>query len=89
LEQQTATADILRVIASSPADLQSALDALVDSLARLTGATIVVLWRVEGDQRISVAQYAPEGWDRTPSSTPLGPDTATGRAILSGETVYR
>ncbi|HZO32892.1 MAG TPA: GAF domain-containing protein [Chloroflexota bacterium] len=88
LEQQAATADILRVIASSPTDLQSALDALVASLARLTGATIAVLWRVEGDRRVSVAQYGPQGWDRTPTALPLDPDTATGRAILSGQTVY-
>jgi signal transduction histidine kinase len=88
LEQQAATADVLCVIATSPADLQSALDALVTSLARLTGATIAVLWRVEGDRRVSVAQYGPEGWDRTTRAVPLDPDTVTGRAILVGETVY-
>src|SRR5262249_37991460 len=53
-EQQTATAEILRVIASAPTDLQSVLDTVAASAARLFGPTdVVVIHRVEGDvQRI-------------------------------------
>jgi len=88
LKQQTALADVLRVIAASPTAIQPVLDALVASVAELTGATIVVLWRVEGDQRVAAAQHGPEGWELGSRVHPLDVDTATTRAILLGTTVY-
>jgi hypothetical protein len=42
LEQETATAEILRVIASSPTDLQKVLDAIVASLQRVLDADLRV-----------------------------------------------
>jgi signal transduction histidine kinase/DNA-binding response OmpR family regulator len=49
LEQQTATADVLRIIAASPADLQPVLDAVTDTAIRLCDAADGIIWRVEGD----------------------------------------
>ena len=49
LEQQTATAEVLRVIASSPTDLQPVLDAIVASAGDSREATDASVWRVDGD----------------------------------------
>ena len=48
LEQQTATSEILRVIAGSPTTLDPVLEAVVETAARLCGADNASLYRVEG-----------------------------------------
>ena len=49
LEQQTATAEILRVIASSPTDLQPVMEAVAENAARVCGATDSTIFRLEGE----------------------------------------
>ena len=49
LEQQTATSEILGVIASSPTDFQPVLDAVAENAARLCGARRCIIRLVEGD----------------------------------------
>src|SRR5207247_1923468 len=59
LEQQTATSEILRVIASSPNDVQPVLDVVAENAARLCDAKDAVIRRVDGDRLRVVATYGP------------------------------
>src|SRR5262245_14182367 len=49
LEQQTATSEILRVIASSPTDIRPVLDAVAENAARLCNATDALINRMDGN----------------------------------------
>src|SRR6476659_10094264 len=57
LEQQTATSEILGVIASSPTDIQPVLDVVAATAARLCNALDAQIWRVDGDRLRFAAQY--------------------------------
>jgi GAF domain-containing protein len=86
LDQQTATSEVLRVIASSPTELQPVLDAMAESVARLCGVYDAVIWRLEGDGLRPVAHHGPVGslGDRV---VPVHRGTVTGRTVLDRQTV--
>src|SRR5262249_50223784 len=57
LEQQTATAEILRVISCSPTDLQPVMEAVAQNAAQVCGATDSGILRLEGEHLRLVAQH--------------------------------
>ena len=88
LEQQTATSEILSVIASSPTDIQPVLDVIAENAARLCDATDTVINRIEGDKLRAVATYGPLPGRGDRELLPVRRDTISGRAIVERQTIH-
>jgi signal transduction histidine kinase/HAMP domain-containing protein len=87
LEQQTATAEILRVISASPTDVQPVLEAVAESAARLCGAADALIHRVDGDMMRRVAHVG--SVPVVPMAVrSVTPGTPAGRAILERRTIH-
>jgi GAF domain-containing protein len=92
LEQQTATSEILRVIASSPTDVEPVFDTIAASASRLCGGVAAIVTRFDGEMIDLVAHHNPR-----PGIEPVtarlyprrpGLDTTAGRAVLECSIVH-
>jgi two-component system, NtrC family, sensor kinase len=89
LDQQTATSEILRVISSSPTDIQPVLEAVAENAAGLCESFDAYVFRRDGERLLLVAHHGPIRAKPTGQfSLPLGRGTAAGRAVLDGQTIH-
>src|SRR5262245_181021 len=88
LEQQTATSEILRIIRSSPSNVQPVFDAVAESAARLCESFDSAVWRREGDRLLLVAHHGAIPQTGSESFLPLVRGTVGGRSVLDGRTVH-
>jgi GAF domain-containing protein len=87
-EQQTATTKILRVIASSPTDLQPVLNAIAENATRLCDAKDVSIGLVEGDVLKVVASYGMMARWWPDEGVPINRESVTGRTIVDRRPIH-
>src|SRR5262245_6865026 len=88
LEQQTATSEVLGVIASSPTDIQPVLDAVAENAARLCEANDAVIFRCEGNTLQRVAIYGSLPQAPGEEERPLNRGSVSGRAVVDRQTIH-
>jgi len=84
--EQTATSEILRVIANSPTDLQPVMNVLAENAARLCEGSDAVIFRIEGDTLQCMANYGP--MPVVEMQRPIMRGSPGGRAVIDRQTIH-
>ena len=93
LEQQTAISEILRVISSSPTDVQPVLDAVAERAAHLCHAPFARIMLIDGARLLPASEY----WDgkltvdagrQGTTPVPLDRSSISGRAAIDRDTIH-
>jgi signal transduction histidine kinase len=88
LDQQTAIAEVLRVISGSPSDVLPVLDSIAERAARLCDAASASMYLIEGDVLRHLASKGPSPDQVTHvDSLPINRDSLAGRAVLEQKTI--
>ena len=87
LEQQTATAEVLRIISTSPTGLQPVLEVVVKSAARFCGADDAIILRLDGENLWAAAHHGPIPVDFG-VPVPCMRGTVGGRSVLDRRAVH-
>ena len=88
LEQQTATSQILGVIASSPTDIQPVLNVIAENAARICGTPDVAIFRVQDDGYQIVATYGSAPVQAAGEVRPLDRGSVVGRAMVDRQMIH-
>ncbi|HEY1458817.1 MAG TPA: GAF domain-containing protein [Casimicrobiaceae bacterium] len=92
LEQQTATSEILSLIASSPNDTQPVFDLVAQRAGKLCSAEVAVVSRLNGDIIDMAAMHGagPDAVEKVRAAYPMRADaqTITARTVRSGKIVH-